>query len=79
MKRLYALRADELTDAVNAGVLEVRIFSGPVDGIIVTTKQAAGTTHLGTLLASCTLAHGFSIAIIAERRYFSKWLLLKLK
>jgi hypothetical protein len=54
---LQAVRAHELADAVDFAVLEIGIFSGPVDRIIMAAKKTACAAHLGTFVANRTLSH----------------------
>ncbi len=56
-KSADALRANEFTNAADFGGLEVRVFSAPVHGVVVTTQKLAGALHLGSFLACCTLSH----------------------
>ena len=46
MKRLQTLHANAFADAVNFCPLDIGVFAGPVDRIIVGAKQAAGADHL---------------------------------
>jgi hypothetical protein len=55
---LDAIRTHFHPSAFNLTPLEIGIFSGPVHGIIVGTKQAASTAHLGSFVADGTLFHG---------------------
>ena len=46
VKRFDALHADAFSYAVNFCPLDVGIFAGPVDRVIVGAKQSAGADHL---------------------------------